>query len=274
MISKEKESLVKPIKLPFFQTVLGCYDIFFSKFWSFACLGGLFALILTFMFFASGQETLCYNSEYNSNHFCTKNSWNYGIIHLLAFILCFIFMQKWYQFLKNDKSFAWKKVLLPDLGTLKMIVFFILYVFTMIISSFSFYLLYIRVPNPNWRIEIIYFTLVSVGFIFPILGLRFFSYFAYAAENERLPSIKTIWIKTSGNMLVIIGGCSFLLMLAMFLTQTIIQQTNVAKPIMAHALFIEYLSQLFILTTLSCFINYCYIQKNCIEKDDKNEKNC
>ena len=271
MTSKETTK-INPVKLPFFQTIFGCYDIFFSKFWSFVCLGGLFALIMTFIFFISGQDILCLNNEYGNNHFCTKSIWNYVGIHLIAICLNFLFMQKWVLLVTEGKSFKWKRVVMPDWGTLKMIGLSLAYIATIGVAAFSLYLLYVRVPNPNWKIELVYFTAVSVGFIFPVIGMRFFSYFAYAAQREPLPSVRVIWKKTSGNMLPIVGGCALLMFLSLFLVQTIMQQLSVAKPTMGHALFLEYLSQFFVFVLLNCFMNYCYIQKNFFEKDLEDEK--
>ena len=153
-----------------------------------------------------------------------------------------------------------------------MIGLFLGYVCTIVLACFSLYLLHIRVPNPNWKIELCYFTFVSIGFVFPILGMRFFAYFAYAAQKEHLPAIKTLWKKTSGNMFAIISGCAFLLMLALFLMQTVVQQIQAAKPIIWHALFVEYMSQLFVFVALSCFMSYCNIQKNLLEKEPEDEK--
>ena len=269
-MKNDQTSKVNKIKLPFFQTVFGCYDIFFSKFWAFAPLGGLFALIMTFIFFISGQDILCFHGEYSKAHFCTQSIWNYIAIHLLAVCMNFLFMQKWCQLVAEGKNFNWKKVLVPDLGTLKMIGLFLAYIAMVGVAAFSLYLLYTRVPNPNWKIELTYFTVVSIGFILPIIGIRFFSYFAYAAQKQSLPSLKIIWKKTSGNMLAIVGGCSLLMLIALFLMQTVMNQITMAKPVIGHALFLEYLSHLFVFVVLNCFMNYCYIQKNFFERDFQN----
>ena len=268
---KEKTKM-SPVKLSFFKTVFGCYDIFFSKFWYFACLAGAYAFVMTLVFFVAGQDVLCFDVEYNSTHFCTKNVWNYGLVHLWGLGMNFLFMQKWSELVTKGKDFNWKRAFLPDKGTLKMIGVFSAYICTIVLAGFCLYLLYIRVPNPNWKIELSYFTFVSMGFIFPIFGMRFFSYFAYAAQREPLPSVKTLWKKTSGNMLAIISGCTFLLMLALFLMQAVVQQTQAAKPIVWHALFVEYMAQLFVFVVLSCFMNYCDIQKNLLEKEPEDEK--
>ena len=63
-------------------------------------------------------------------------------------------------------------------------------------------------------------TVVSLGFLAPLLALRFSVYFAFIATAEKFPSPIEIWRKTKGNGFALLGGIVFLLLVSLFLAQT------------------------------------------------------
>lgn len=263
----------QPVRLPVFSTIFGAYSLILDKFKQFVVSGTIFAVIMMFLYFASGQNTLCYNRFYREAHFCTDSISLFIVIHLLnAFILC-MFLRVWTQVVLKGEKQTWRQIFTPQWVDLKIAGGFLAYFFTLAVAAGAFYLLIARVPNPDWRIEWAYFTVVSLGFFAPLLALRFSVYFAFIATAEKFPSPIEIWRKTRGNGFALLGGIVFLLLVSLFLAQTLLNSSVRADGTsFLTALGSEYLSNLAVIFIAACFINYCYLQKNFLFGKDEHGK--
>ena len=262
-----------PVRLPVFSTIFGAYGLILDKFKQFASAGTVFAIIMMFFYTVSGQEALCYNRFYREAHFCTDSISLFIVVHLLnAFILC-MFLRVWTQVILKGEKQTWLQIFTPRWTDLKIAGGFLAYFFTLAVAAGSFYLLIVRVPNPDWRIEWAYFTVVSLGFFAPLLALRFSVYFAFIAAAEKCPSPVEIWRKTRGNGFALLGGIVFLLLVSLFLAQALLGSSVRAEaPSFLAALGSEYLSNIAVIFVAACFINYCYLQKTFLFGKDENGK--
>ncbi len=273
--SLDNSQQIESIALPFTASVFGAFSLFIEKIKPFLLVSTPFAIILMILYFVFGQEALCINSLYRQDHSCSNNLISFILVHLLAlFILC-IFMRVWMQFVLGQKTFSWQQ-LMPQLADIKLFGLFVVYSITLIIAGFSTYLLIIRVPNPNWTIELAYFFVVSLGFFVPLLGLRFISYFAFAADNEPLPPLKTLWKKTTHNTFILLIGIMVLVFCGLLLSQYLLQAFMRTTQFDAFYITLgcEYLSNIIVLLITACFTNYCYLQKMFLfERNDNGKSN-
>ncbi len=265
-------SLTEAVKLPFMASIFGVYTLFIEKIKPFFIVSGFFALVLMILYFAAGQEALCINGAYRQEHACSNNLINFIVVHLIAFFVLCIFLRIWLQSVLQTKPFVWKDII-PQLADAKVLGLFGVYFLTLVIAGISAYLLIVRAPNPDWKIELGYFTLVSLGFFAPLLTLRFASYIAFAASGEPLPSIKTLWQKTAGNTFIILAGVMILVFFGLFLSQYLLRAFTTTQ---VNAFYIvlgcEFLSNIVALFITACFTNYCYLQKMFLFERNDNGK--
>ena len=257
------QPVTETVKLPFFAVTFGAYGILVEKLKAFFVLGSIFALLLSVIYMGSGLGVLCIAPQYQENYFCTNNIYVLLIVRLIVFFISCIFIRGWYQIITGTEPQNRLSYFIPQKADLKIVGIFLGYFVCLLIAGIAAYLLYARVPNPDWRIELLYFAVVSLGLWVPFLALRFTSYFAFAANNETLPSPRIIWKKTSGNFFVLLSGIIVLFMLGMFVSIALLHQliTTDNAGNFYVAVFSEYLSKLVYLLIAACFINYCYLQR-------------
>lgn len=275
-VAQNKTTTYQPVKLPLFSTIFGAYGLIIDKFKQFVITGTIFAVIFMILSIASGQAAMCYNEIYRATHFCTQN-WGLFIgLRLLVFMMICMFLRIWYQFALAQKTLNFKQMFIPKLADLKIAGGFLAYLVTIAVSCLSFYLLLTRVPNPDWRIEILYFSVVSLGFFVPILALRFLVYFAFFAAEEVTPPLRVVWHKAAGNSFTLLGGIVLLLLSSFFITQALVGSIITSKGEISVITMLgsEYLSDIAPLFTAACFMNYCSIQKIFLfERNDDGQSN-
>ncbi|MCQ2741438.1 MAG: hypothetical protein MJ210_04925 [Alphaproteobacteria bacterium] len=262
----------KTKRLPFFTTVFGSYNLLIEKFSKFFILATVFAAVVMFLSFVSGQEFMCGNSVFRNNHYCSQNFLLFVINRMLLIILYLMFISRWYRYALSGEKLSCKFLFVPNLRDIKITGLFLAYCLTLAIAIFSFYLLLVRIPNPNWKIEILYFTVVSSGFLVPVLAWRFLVYFAYISENVKCPSIKDIWYKTARNMFPILAFWCIFLIFVIFLMQISLRFVFIPNPTIYNAVLAEYLSAMIVFLIIACFTNYCYIQKSFFEEGNSHEQ--
>ena len=127
----------------------------------------------------------------------------------------------------------------------------------------SLYLLYVRVPNPDWRIEITYFAVVSVGFIVPFILMRFYSFPAFILAGEKLPSIKEVWAKTSGNTFRIIVSVSLLVLISGMVLLSVYSNFKLvaAENTFYINTMVQLIYELVYFAIVMFWVNYFYTQK-------------
>lgn len=251
-----------PVKLPVLQTIFGCYLTLIDKVKPFIFLGTIFSLVLMVLCFATGQDSLCINGLYRQNHYCTENLFLYLGTHFVLLFILAVFMRVWTQTALQNIPFDWKSLFLPRSADLKIFGLFFIFFATFVVALTSAYFLYVRVPHPDWRIELAYFSVVGLGFFAPLIALRFLAYFAYAAVNAPFPSLKTIWKKTAGNMFALLLGFILLVMVGLLCTLSISQKflmLQIVDPFYI-AIGADYLANMLFLLVSACFMNYCYNQ--------------
>lgn len=261
----EPQAETKPeaVKFPVIGLVFGPYNLFIDNSRKFFAAGSIFALIMTVMFLLLGQNIMCPFANNSMPEICSNSPVLYLIARFLGLYLTAVFIVRIYQYCFAGAAFSWKWLLLPQATDLKMTAAVVVYICLNLLSMLSAYLLYVRVPNPDWRIELSYFAVVSLGFLVPFVLLRFYSLFGFVAENCKFPSLRRLWRETSGNGLRLLSSFALLFCVLVFSLNSVVNNFRlVASENTFYIAFIaEYIFNLVVLLNVMFFANYCYLQK-------------
>lgn len=266
------EQAPESVKIPPVRLVYLPFGALIDHFVSFLKIGVLFALLISAASFIFGYAYIC-TVGVSVDFPCAKESSAVVLYILLKYGLMFLFAVKWYQLLKganlNLKSvFAVDKNVLRAMGILAFLLVLNL------APMLSFYLLWIRNPNPDVVVEIAYFAIVSTGFLFPLFVLRFYSLFGFAVEGQALPPMKYLWRLTSGNTLKILIALFFIFFMAFFIFFNF--YTNMLgavhdNDVLWLGISSEIIYEFLVLLLMSLFVGHCYVQKQLLFGDQTHE---
>ncbi|MBQ7285788.1 MAG: hypothetical protein IJW72_06010 [Alphaproteobacteria bacterium] len=250
-------------KFPVLGLIFGPYNLFIDNTRKFFALSSVFALIITIVFMLFGQNLMCGMSNNSLQSLCSESMVTYLLSRLCSLFLIAMFSVRIYNYCYNNTSFSWRWLLLPQKADFKVMIAYLIYMGLNFVSLLSAYLLYIRVPNPDWRIELTYFAVVSIGFVLPFVLLRFYSIFAYIMSNQKLPSLRHLWQDTAGNGLRLLLSFSLLFCILIFSLNSVIGNFRLVASENTFYITIvgEYIFNLIVLLNVMFFINYCYLQK-------------
>lgn len=261
--------------LPVFKILLGHFNMLIQatgKAWG-ICL--IFAALTTVICSLSGNMLMCINSDYRATHFCTNSLAVFTGTTLLSFVLECIFARNWAEIALENNKINWKTLLIPKMKDLKIMGLALAYILTLFVALLSFYLLYIRVPNPNWKIELTYFGVVSIGFLFPLLALRFCALGGAALIGKPLPSLLETWKKTSHRSAAIFFAFILTIMLGLFLmlqVSRLVLGVEIESSYL-QAVFVEFINNLIKFIMVAIVANFCYLQYDMLFRgDNENEK--
>lgn len=250
------------INLPIFKLLFGDFDLLLQANRYAWGVITLFALAETLLFALSGNLLYCTNSSYRATGFCNNSIIVFIILRLLILLCECMFVRNWADISLSHEKINLKKVFRPDKRDLRVLGIFLCYGLTLLAAALSFYLLYIRVPDPDWRIEIIYFTAVAWGILLPILVMRLSCYLAAAAMKNELPKLSEVWSKTSGNFAKILGGVAILVFTGLFVLMQLLRFIEQSGGVVSslQALTIEFIINFIKFTCIALMVNFCYIQ--------------
>lgn len=262
------------VTLPFFKFFFGTYGLLIDRFREFFILGSLFAVVLSIIVLGSGLSIFCIPSIPQDRLFCSDNIYVFFVVRVMLFGVSCMFVRAWLQILISGCRQKWLSYLIPCRADFKIAGLALLCFATFFAAAASVYLLYTREPNPDWRIEMLYFTVVALGFLLPFLGIKFSGYFAFAGNNDPLPSPKIMWQKTSGSGFALLSGMIFLMLLGFSISSSLfynfVNEENAGR--FYAILGGEYLVRLFNLLIIACFTNYCYLQRKYLFERNEDEK--
>ena len=163
----------------------------------------MFDNALSLVLFSALSALVCVLSE-NAAYYATLYM-QLDITKYFILLLCVVgmfaatalFLQKWYNFcFMNEKIFEFnfqpKKIL-------KFVVAEILFLLILSLPLVCFLVLYNRTPNPDWMIELSFFTFFALLATTPFVCTRYLSYFIFIIRGEKLPSFKDVWKNTEDN---------------------------------------------------------------------------
>ena len=262
------------VRFPWSKIVFGPYFIFMNHFREFFFTAALYALLMTAIYLLGGQSMFCGSDLFGESLFCSNNLYLYIGIRLVVLLVVAVFCVRYFQAVWLKENISWKFLLMPQKKDLVSFVAFIIFILLNAISGLSWYLLAVRVPNPDWRIELTYFAVVASGFLVPFILLRFYSVFALVWNGEKISSLGQMWCKTRGNTLRLIMSLALWFFLFIFSLSAVSVNFNIAVQNNSfYIVFVgEYVFNFVVLILMSFFINFCGLQKLFLTEGNANEK--
>lgn len=222
----------------------------------FAKTAGVFAVFLTLLSYIFGQTYACvFTTEHTESLYCLGNSLLYFPYLMIKMLIINIFVLYWLKKVMFNQT-------INKTAAAKSVGVFFLFIVANLLPLVSAFLLLVRKPNPVWQIEIVYFTIVSLGFLAPFVLMRFYAVLA-GVINDNVPDmLKTVWKNTGGYTAKIVIS-AILVYLIVILTvisvNSVILRLVGILPLYIYNLTAEYVFNfmlLFVVTLIVNFINY------------------
>ena len=269
--TKEAEAVSMPIGRLMFEP----FGIFADKLKVFLRLGGIFALASLALALIFGLSAACSLEAGQQVLYCANTDSLVLYFYIpLKILLLAMFCVAWYQEVFAEQRISLRKLLCPKRQDFGFFGFLLAFLVLNAVPLLSFYLLIVRIPNPDWRVEAAYFTLVGIGFLVPFWLMRFYALAAFVLAQEPLCPFILLWQKTRGNMLKILLSVFLLFLL---LTMILVNYgAGMARLIQSNELlptFIsEYIYSFVFLIVAALVINHCALQKELLfEKEPAND---
>ena len=189
---EKKYSILKAFVKPFW--------IISDHFKNFLKQGCVFSFIVLVLSYVLGQKYICiFNKNLAQNMYCPDAQNLYLVYLFIKLLVISVFIAIWYDSVFNkchiNKEY-FKANKFKFLKVFLVVIAFIIINFIPIVSTF---ILILRVPNPVWQIEQLFFTIVSIGFVLPIVLMRFYGLFALFLAGENWKRFGQAWKNTSWN---------------------------------------------------------------------------
>ena len=227
-----------------------------DKFTDFIKTAGVFALFLTVLSYIFGQTYVCvFMPEKNISLPCLGNSLIYFPYLIVKLLVINFFIIFWF------KKILWNQSINKTLAARSSGMFFLFVIFNLM-PLVSAVLLLIRKANPVWQIELLYFTIVSIGFLLPFVLMRFYAVFAGVLENSTTDLLKKVWVNTGGYSAKIIISAIIVYSIALLTVisvNSVIFRFGNALPLQMYNLIAEYVFNfmaLFSVALIADFIDY------------------
>lgn len=256
---------IKPVKMPVAKMMFVPFNMLLDNGKNFFLLAFPFALLLTFLAMASGAGYMCvYAKIVPVNAFCNESVIIYIIFQLCKIFLWSVFAIKWCESSLLKQPLRWPGILKVDSRSIKLSAVLLLVIILNFLPIISARILNMRVPNPDWRIELLFFAFVSIGFLIPFVVMRFYSIIPFIIYGEKIPPLKEIWCKTVGDLLIILLSLFFIFIIAVYVIGNL--YSNFQTVAVGSTFYINFASEfiynLIVLLILTLIINnFCFQQQ-------------
>ena len=262
------------VRYPLMGIIFGPYTAFIDHFRAFFLIAGIYALIMTVVYLAGGQSMFCSFGNAEMPDICSMNPWLYIGVRVVILLVTTAFCVRYYQAVWLQRNISWRFLLVPQKTAFYSFAAFIVFILLNAAAGLSWHLLSVREPNPDWRIELVYFGIAGLGFVVPFILLRFYSVLADIWGGTKIPSPFKIWQMSRGNGLRLILGITLWFFVFVFLLSAV--QTKFSLADGENSLYIiiigEYVFNFAVLLLMSFFINYCGLQKYFLTERNADEK--
>ncbi len=260
-----------PRRISFFRIIIEPFGLVIDHFKTYVGIALCWALLMVVVSFSTRHPYLCLYSDYREGHFCSENVAGYIATQVLLLGVACCFMVRWAQAVMQKQSLSLSLIVRPQMTDLKMwgsVIFFLLF---NMVSVLSAWMLYQREPNPDYQIELLYFTFVGAGLLFPLLAMRFYSVLGFVATGEKIPSFPQVWKRSRGNNLRILFSLGLIFLISVFSLGVFNGEVRLIKDKNSFLIgfIVEYLYSLLILLLSAFFINHCLLQKRYLFEREK-----
>lgn len=264
------------IKLPLFRLIFSPFNQILDNAKIFFILTLPAALLICMTSTLMGFNYLCtYSAGQTETLFCSNSLGGYLLHSIIKMLVWGYVAIKWCEYIYKKNSFSLNSLYHVNKSWLKISGCLFMFLLLNMLPLISWWILYVRTPNPDWRIEMVVFAIISIGFIMPLILLRFYVLLGFLMRGEKVPPLTEVWQKTSGNTLRIFAGFIFILMLAMFIFGNLYTNfKSLANNITMYNLWVsEYIYSFFSLFIFISFLNNINLQYEVIYASEKEENN-
>lgn len=272
----DEKDIPQKIKLPLFRLMFSPFNQILDNGKVFFALVLPASLIICLSSTLLGFNYLCaYSPEQSSALFCSNSLWGYLLHSLIKMFVWGYVGIKWYDYVFAGIAFNKKTIFSIDGRSLKFTAYLLLFLILNMLPLLSWWILYIREPNPDWRVEMVFFAFVSIGFIMPIILLRFYSAMGFVLRGKKVPGISAVWEKTSGNTLKIFLSFMLVLILGMFVFGNLYTnfRTLINNISLYNILMSEYIYDLFSLFIYISVLNNLNLQYKIFYASEEENQN-
>lgn len=224
----------------------------------FVKIAGVFALFLTVLSYIFGQTYVCvFASETDIALPCLGSSFVYFPYLIIKLLIINIFIIYWLKKVLLNQPFN-KNMAAKGVGL------FFLFIILNLVPLVSAFLLLVRVPNPVWQIELLYFFVVSLGFWVPFVLMRFYAVFIGILSGCNQKMIKPVWQNTGGFGAKIVTSGIIVYMiciLSVISLNSIIARFSGVLPLQLYNFVAEMLFNFIILFVVTLIVNFMNYQK-------------
>ena len=226
---------------------------------------GIFAAAMSLVSFVFHQSLGCSIVDTENYYFQCQHSIGIGYLTFLLVRLFVVvaFARVWYDVAFQKQQVLSSKLYRVTTADIKLYITSIVLFIINILPIVCLILLVRRVPNPDWRIESLYFAVVSCGFWIPIIAIRFYSLPAFILERSKVPSFKKFLDVTSGHSLSLISSFSFVILYSVAIMAFYTSKAEQFIPINSAIFGVvgDYFYNVFILVVVSMAITYSLCTK-------------
>ena len=266
IFNKKESSPIKYNNINLANLVFGAFGSLFRNFKSFLTIGCVFAPLIAFLSFATGNSFICgFSSQSNltSLHCSAANVSSYITFLLLRFLIISVFLRAWYNLAVQKQNLNIKSLLLITNQDWKLFATIILFIIINILPLISFMFMTSRVPNPDWKIESIWFAVMSCGFIIPFLAIRFYSAPSFIISQTKLPAFGLFIKQSNNNGLKLLFSFAIIIMFCSLITTYYVTVFPRILPLntLSAAILGEIIYDFLLLAIAAILINYSVTQR-------------
>lgn len=250
-------------KYSYFKAVSDPLSVIVDQIVFFLAAGSVFALLMTVLSFVFDQQYVCQQLIVPEGIQCSNSATNYFLYLLLKLICVSLFLTLW-----SEKVFLGKKLTTTYfkqslLVYLKNIVIFFLFIFLNLLPLISGFVLLERIPNPNWLIELSFFTVVGLGFLVPFVLMLFYANIAEFLLGLPWKNFRQIFSVSRQNTFKIILSVFsiFIVILLIIIAFTDVIRASGNLPLDLYNIIASFVSNLSLLLICTIFLNLIYAQK-------------
>lgn len=154
-----------------------------------------YGLLITVFGFATQLSYVCGLSEWNENPYfgCTSSPAVYVTFFLLRLLIVAVFLKTWYKTAVCGEALNVREMFIISARDWKLFGGILIIVGCFCLPLVSTYILAVRVPNPDWRIESLFFAVASSGFLAAVPGLGgSFRFSAFALGRAETSAAETV----------------------------------------------------------------------------------
>lgn len=259
---------VNPVSIPFWELSFLPIGILLYRFRHFLFLSFAYGLLITVLAFATQLSYVCGLSEWNENPYfgCTSSPAVYVTFFLLRLLIVAVFLKTWYKTAVCGEALNVREMFIISARDWKLFGGILIIVGCFCLPLVSTYILAVRVPNPDWRIESLFFAVASSGFWLPFLALRFLSVFAFALGGQKRPPLKLFWQRTTGNTLKIIMALTLIIVLntIIFLNYNLLAAFVIGRVFTVGAVVCDLVYNMLFLLMSASFASMAVVQREAL----------